>query len=126
MSEKLYKRHCVVDAQKYYITVVLKHIEPDESGKVIEIIDNYALKEGEYLIDANPPGNSFARPWWNGNEWAEGGTEREVAAWEASKIQELIIVNKDTDTPTLDERIASIESAMLATLNMMMGGVSNV
>lgn len=70
---------CVIDTVGNYIDFVLLVEQPD--GGTVPYA--YTLKDGESLIQASPPAGQFARPLWNGSEWSEGGTEEEIAAWEA-------------------------------------------
>ena len=80
-----YKHACVVDARGYYVNFVLVHLEEDRNGNTVERVDTHIMADGEQLLDAKPPAGRFAHPLWDGSDWTEGGTEEEVAAWEAAK-----------------------------------------
>ena len=52
-------------------------------------MQNYTLKDGEQLVDAQPPvmrthagSNGFISPVWDGSQWAETAAADEIAAWE--------------------------------------------
>lgn len=78
-----YKHCCVVDAVGNYITFVLV-----QNGTV----QHYTPLPGDALINAAPPAlrphagaAGFVRPRWDAdtNQWTEGATVVEIAAWEA-------------------------------------------
>ena len=55
----------------------------------MEEIQNYTLKDGEQLVDAQPPvmrqhagSTGFIAPIWGGSDWQEPATADEIAAWE--------------------------------------------
>lgn len=77
------KHCCVINAEKRYVTYVLVLVDQG-----VETVQNYALHEGEQLIDTTPPvmrtstaPSGYIVPVWDGTAWAEGATEEEVAAW---------------------------------------------
>lgn len=88
------EKHCsVVDAEGSHVTYVLVKIrdKPLEDGgtEQIEVVQNYTLKDGEQLVDAQPPvmrqhagSTGFISPVWDGSQWAETATADEIAAWE--------------------------------------------
>lgn len=88
------EKHCsVVDAEGRHVTYVLVKIrdKPLEDGTTeqVEEIQNYTLKDGEQLIDAQPPvmrthagSTGFVSPIWDGSQWAETAAADEIAAWE--------------------------------------------
>ena len=80
-----YKHCCVVDKQGYYVDFVLVHLEEDQEGSIVERVDTHIMADGEKLLDAELPAGQFARPRWMNGRWTEGGTEEEIAAWEATK-----------------------------------------
>lgn len=88
------EKHCsVVDAEGRHVTYVLVKIrdKPLEDGTTeqVEEIQNYTLKDGEQLVDAQPPvmrqhagSTGFIAPIWGGSDWQETATADEIAAWE--------------------------------------------
>lgn len=88
------EKHCsVVDAEGRHVTYVLVKIrdKPLEDGTTeqVEEIQNHTLKDGEQLIDAQPPvmrthagSTGFVSPIWDGSQWAETAAADEIAAWE--------------------------------------------
>ena len=88
------EKHCsVVDAEGRHVTYVLVKIrdKPLEDGgtEQIEEVQNYTLKDGEQLIDAQPPvmrthagSVGYIAPVWGGSDWRETATADEIAAWE--------------------------------------------
>ena len=88
------EKHCsVVDAEGRHVTYVLVKIrdKPLEDGTTeqVEEIQNYTLKDGEQLVDAQPPvmrahagSTGFLSPVWGGSDWQETAAADEIAAWE--------------------------------------------
>ena len=88
------ERHCcVIDAAKKYTTFVLVQTveRPQKDGSTAEVeeILHYKLKDGEQLVDAQPPvvrqhagSTGFISPIWDGSQWAETAAADEIAAWE--------------------------------------------
>lgn len=88
------EKHCsVIDAEGRHVTYVLVKIrdKPLEDGGTerVEEVQNYTLKVGEQLVDAQPPvmrqhagSTGFISPIWDGSQWAETATADEIAAWE--------------------------------------------
>lgn len=88
------EKHCsVIDAVGRHVTYVLVKIrdKPLEDGgtEQVEEIQNYTLKDGEQLVDAQPPimrthagSTGFVSPVWDGSQWAETAAADEIAAWE--------------------------------------------
>ena len=88
------EKHCsVIDAVGRHVTYVLVKIrdKPLEDGgtEQVEEVQNYTLKDGEQLIDAQPPvmrthadSTGFISPVWDGSKWAETAAADEIAAWE--------------------------------------------
>ena len=88
------EKHCsVVDAEGKHVTYVLVKIrdKPLEDGgtEQIEEVQNYTLKDGEQLIDAQPPimrqhagSVGYIAPVWGGSDWQETAAADEIAAWE--------------------------------------------
>ena len=88
------EKHCsVIDAEGKHVTYVLVKIrdKPLENGTTeqVEEIQDYTLKDGEQLIDAQPPimrqhagSTGFLSPVWGGSDWQETATADEIAAWE--------------------------------------------
>lgn len=88
------EKHCsVIDAVGRHVTYVLVKIrdKPLEDGgtEQIEEVQNYTLKDGEQLVDAQPPvmrqhagSTGFISPIWDGSDWQETATADEIAAWE--------------------------------------------
>ena len=88
------ERYCsVIDAEGRHVTYVLVKIrdKPLEDGGTerVEEVQNYTLKVGEQLVDAQPPimrthvgSTGFIAPIWGGSDWQETATADEIAAWE--------------------------------------------
>ena len=88
------EKHCsVIDAVGRHVTYVLVKIrdKPLEDGGTerVEEVQNYTLKDGEQLVDAQPPvmrqhagSTGFISPIWDGSQWAETAAADEIAAWE--------------------------------------------
>ena len=88
------EKHCsVIDAVGRHVTYVLVKIrdKPLEDGgtEQVEEVQNYTLKDGEQLVDAQPPlmrqhagSTGFLSPIWDGSQWAETAAADEIAAWE--------------------------------------------
>ena len=88
------EKHCsVVDAEGRHVTYVLVKIrdKPLEDGgtEQIEEVQNYTLKDGEQLIDAQPPimrqhagSVGYISPICGGSDWQEPATADEIPAWE--------------------------------------------
>lgn len=88
------EKHCsVIDAVGRHVTYVLVKIrdKPLEDGgtEQVEEVQNYTLKDGEQLVDAQPPvmrthagSTGFISPVWDGSKWAETAAADEIAAWE--------------------------------------------
>ena len=88
------EKHCsVIDAEGKHVTYVLVKIrdKPLEDGGTerVEEVQNYTLKDGEQLIDAQPPvmrthagSVGYIAPVWGGSDWQETATADEIAAWE--------------------------------------------
>lgn len=88
------EKHCsVIDAEGKHVTYVLVKIrdKPLEDGgtEQVEEVQNYTLKDGERLVDAQPPvmrthagGTGFISPIWGGSDWQETAAADEIAAWE--------------------------------------------
>lgn len=88
------EKHCsVIDAVGRHVTYVLVKIrdKPLEDGgtEQVEEVQNYTLKDGEQLIDAQPPimrqhagSVGYIAPVWDGSDWQETATADEIAAWE--------------------------------------------
>lgn len=88
------ERHCcVIDAAKKYTTFVLVQTveRPQKDGSTAEVeeILHYKLKDGEQLVDAQPPvvrqhagSTGFLSPIWDGSDWRETAAADEIAVWE--------------------------------------------
>lgn len=88
------ERHCsVIDAKGEFVTFVLvqTHDQTNERGETesVQEIKSYSLKDGEQLVDAQPPvmrthagSTGFISPVWDGSQWAETAAADEIAAWE--------------------------------------------
>ena len=86
------EKHCsVIDAEGKHVTYVLVKIrdKPLEDGgtEQVEEVQNYTLKVGEQLVDAQPPvmrthagSTGFISPVWDGSQWAETATADEITA----------------------------------------------
>lgn len=90
---------CVIDADGYYVTLVLLIEQPDGSTALYA----YTLGSGETLIDASPPSN-LIKPRWTGSEWTEGATEEEIVAWEQEHP------TPPSPDPTPEQRITQLEA----------------
>ena len=71
-----YKYCCVIDSSGYYVTFVLVLLE-DSNGNKGEFVQYYTLKDGERLIDADPP-HDMVKPLWTGSAWKESATKKEI------------------------------------------------
>lgn len=88
------EKHCsVIDAEGRHVTYVLVKIRDklleDGGTERVEEVQNYTLKVGEQLVDAQPPvmrqhagSTGFISPIWDGSQWAETAAADEIAAWE--------------------------------------------
>ena len=88
------EKHCsVIDAEGRHVTYVLVKIrdKPLEDGGTerVEEVQNYTLKNGEQLVDAQPPvmrqhagSTGFVSPIWDDSQWSETAAADEIAAWE--------------------------------------------
>lgn len=88
------EKHCsVIDAVGRHVTYVLVKIRDksleDGGTEQVEEVQNYTLKDGEQLVDAQPPvmrqhagSTGFISPIWDGSQWAETAAADEIAAWE--------------------------------------------
>lgn len=88
------EKHCsVIDAVGRHVTYVLVKIrdKPLEDGgtEQVEEVQNYTLKDGEQLVDAQPPvmrqhagSVGYIAPVWGGSDWQETAAADEIAAWE--------------------------------------------
>lgn len=88
------EKHCsVIDAEGRHVTYVLVKIRDkpleDDGTERVEEVQNYTLKDGEQLVDAQPPvmrqhagSTGFISPIWDGSKWAETAAADEIAAWE--------------------------------------------
>ena len=77
------EKHCsVIDAEGRHVTYVLVKIrdKPLEGGTTerVEEVQNYTLKVGEQLVNAQPPvmrthagSTGFLSPIWGGSDWRE-------------------------------------------------------
>ena len=86
------EKHCsVIDAEGRHVTYVLVKIrdKPLEDGgtEQVEEVQNYTLKVGEQLVNAQPPvmrthagSTGFISPAWDGSQWAETATADEITA----------------------------------------------
>lgn len=117
------KHFCVIDAQKFYKTLVLVLFSEDENGDRTEEIQSYTLHPGESLLDTAHPvvrphagASGFVKPMWDADAsvWVEAATEEEIAAWEA----EHPAPKKPEPAPTVEELQAKI--AALTTSNQML------
>lgn len=86
-----------IDENGFYIEDV--EVFPDESG-------NYNLTDGLIEFSWNEP---LYKPKWNGTEWVEGATQEEIDNINGVDLPKV---------PTLEERLAALESAMLAQLGL--------
>ena len=84
--------HCVIDADGVYRAYVRVIDDTTADGESIETVLGYKLKEGERLLDVQPPlikdhagSAGFVKPRWDDavETWVEGATDDELDAWEA-------------------------------------------
>lgn len=110
---------CVVDADVFYKIFVTVQTKQGADGKQAETVLGYKLKEGERLLDVQPPlikvhagSSGFVKPRWDSTAetWTEGATAEELAAWEvehpAPEVPEPPEPSGD-----LEERVAALEQA---------------
>ena len=83
---------CVVSADAFYRIFVAVQTDQTPDGTPTETVLGYKLKEGERLIDAEPPliknhagGVGCVKPCWDEDTaaWVEGASDEELATWEA-------------------------------------------
>ena len=77
----------------------------DSNGFFVE--DAFVDELTEFTIEAPCP-DGFYLPRWNGTAWVEGKTADEIAAIKAGAKSE----------PTIEERVASTESAITALMGV--------
>ena len=77
----------------------------DSNGYFVE--DAFVDELTEFTIETPCP-DGFYLPRWNGSAWVEGKTADEIAAIKAGAKSE----------PTLEERVASTESAITALMGV--------
>lgn len=73
-----------------YVLVKIRDKPLEDGGtERVEEVQNYTLKVGERLVDAQPPvmrthagSTGFISPVWDGSRWAETAAADEIAAWE--------------------------------------------
>lgn len=106
-----YHYACVIKDGKYR-DFVLVHEFDDGTEEIYA----YTLQEGETLIDARPPlkkihaeSDGFILPEWNGTEWAETATEKEIEEWNEEHPA------PEPAPPSTEERLTEIEEQLLAT-----------
>lgn len=109
---------CVVDADGFYKIFVTVQTEQGTDETLTETVLGYKLKEGEQLLDAQPPltkahagGTGFVKPRWDEDTaaWVEGATAEELAAWEAAHP-----APEEPEPPiggNLEQRVAALEAA---------------
>nr|WP_300183062.1 hypothetical protein [uncultured Agathobaculum sp.] len=110
------KHYSVVDENNNYITLVRVRAEQDADGTPTETVLGYKLKEGERLLDVQPPlikdhagSAGYVKPRWDedGAAWIEGASAEELAAWEA----------EHPDPVPLEDKRAAKTAAMSAACN---------
>ena len=83
------EKHCCVLSSANEYKLLVRVIVDEEQN---EIVQGYKLKEGETLLDAQPPtrkdhagSTGFVKPRWDEDAaaWVEGVTGEDLAAWEA-------------------------------------------
>lgn len=120
------EKHCsVIDAEGRHVTYVLVKIrdKPLEDGgtEQVEEVQNYTLKDGEQLVDAQPPiirqhagSTGFILPIWDGSQWAETAAAGEIAAWEqAHPAPEIVPTPKsnaelEAENATLRQQVSAL------------------
>ena len=107
------------------MTYVLVKIsdKPLEDGGTerVEEVQNYTLKVGEQLVDAQPPvmrqhagSTGFISPIWDGSDWQETATADEIAAWEqAHPAPEVVPAPKsnaelEAENATLRQQVSAL------------------
>lgn len=109
---------CVVDADGFYKIFVTVQTEQGADGKQAETVLGYKLKEGERLLDVQPPlikvhagSSGFVKPRWDSTAetWTEGATAEEIADWEAEHP-----APEEPEDPTppsgdLEQRVTTLE-----------------
>lgn len=103
------EKHCsVIDAEGKHVTYVLVKIrdKPLEDGGTerVEEVQNYTLKNGEQLVDAQPPvmrqhagSTGFVSPIWDGSQWSETAAADEIAAWEQEHLAPEVVPTPKTN-----------------------------
>lgn len=105
-----YRYACVVDEKGYYKTFVLIQ-DVDE-------IRYYTLEKGEKIVETNAPNGAFIKAHWDGNTWKEGATQEEIAG-ALPPVEDIPQLQ-----PTIEQRTAALESAMLAIMSESSKGVT--
>ena len=95
--------YCVLDNAQRYRTYVLALVQGEQ-----EEIQYYTLKEGETLLEADPPSMNLVKPKWNGTSWEESATPEEILEWEEAHPKPPV-----STAPTLEERVADLEEALV-------------
>lgn len=87
-----YKYMCIVDVKNFYKDLAYVCVKQADDGSVAYEMQNYKLKDTEYLLNAAKPticryagSAGFVKPRWDEDAaaWVEGATAEELAAWEA-------------------------------------------
>lgn len=112
---------CVVSEAGEYLTLVLvQKIADPSTGEKTDQIQNYKLKDGERLIDADPPtmrqhagAAGYIDPRWDdyAEAWVETATVKEIAAWEAEHPAPVEPEPEPEPGGELEERVAALEAA---------------
>lgn len=85
--------------EKHFVRII------DENGLFVR--DDFVNELTEFTIETPCP-DGFYLPKWDGTQWVEGKTAEEIAAIKAGAKSE----------PTLEERVASTESAITALMGV--------
>ena len=97
------KFYCVLDTQQNYKTYVLALVKDG-----VEEIQYYTLREGESLLETDPPAQSFLKPRWNGEGWEESASQEEIQQWQDQNPPPA------PAGPSLEDRVSDLEEAFAA------------
>lgn len=108
-----YKHACVVDANGLYVTLVLVITEPSENGDERPTIQHYMFKEGETLIDTDPPtprphagAVGLINPRWDGIAWVESANFEDIAEWETAHPA------PEPSPPTIEQQLSEAQAQL--------------
>lgn len=112
---------CVIKYCKYVDFVIVEEYSDGSESPYM-----YELKQGESLVEANPPtmkvnadSVGFIKPLWNGTEWAESATPQEIAEWDREHPAP-IPVPTDVEILQKENRLLKAQVSVLTDRNDML------